>query len=163
LAVRWQGVCGSTYKAVILEEADGKQKLVLRSWDAATHAAQPAKELAQGTQFVVMPAMDERHLGVREALPIPEKTLNEEERRRYSWTIFAVESGERVGSMPYDPHTQTMIILNERAYLLIGGSIVGSLDRPFQYTRGLRAVELKTGKTLWEHPIPSKTVAPLAK
>jgi hypothetical protein len=163
LAVRWQGFCGSTYKAVILEEADGKQKLVLRSWDAVTHAAQPAKELAQGRQLVVLPAMDDRFLGVREILPSPEKTLNEEERRRYAWAIFAVETGAYVGSMPYDPHTQTMNVINERAYLLIGGSIVGALDQPFRYMRSVRAVDLKTGKTLWEHPIPSKAVAPLAK
>jgi hypothetical protein len=160
LAVRWQGVCGASYKALVLEAAGGKETLVLRSWDYATHAVQGAKELAQGKTPVVLATTDERFLCVREALPSPDQTLSDKERQGCDWTVFRVETGERMASLPYVPGTQSVTVIDDRAYLQLGGRLLGRINQPFNQPRTLRTVALKSGRTLWERPIPSKVVIP---
>ena len=160
MALRWEGRSGVCYKAVVVEAAAGKETLVLRSWNYATHAPEVARELATGKALVVLPTTDERYLCVREAMPSPDQRLSEADRQRCDWTIFALETGARVASLPYVPGTQTVTILDGRAFVQIGGPLLGRINQPFNQPRTLRAVALKSGKILWERPLPSKIIMP---
>ncbi len=160
LALRWQGVSGGSYKALIVEETGGKEKLVLHSWDRATHTAQGAKELAQGKSLIVLATVDERYLCVREALPSPDQTITADVRKRCDWTVFAVDTGERVGGLPFEVGQQTVTILDGRAYVQVGGLIAGLPTETLRQPRTLRVLDLKSGKVLWERPIPGKPVVP---
>jgi hypothetical protein len=171
LAVRWQGVTGKTFTAVVLEEAETaaspappagskEQKLVLRSWDLATEEANPPKELLRGKRLLVQPTLDERYLCVRDAGVAPEEKGTGEDHKKQDWSVFAVETGELFVRVPFESGTQALTILGPRAFLLMAGPIKGPIDRPFVHPRSLKAVELKTGKTLWERPIEGKQVAP---
>jgi hypothetical protein len=51
-------------------------------------------------------------------------------------------------------------VLGPRAYVLVGGSVRGTFDRPFVQPRTLKAIDLKSGKVLWERPLQGKPVAP---
>ena len=51
-------------------------------------------------------------------------------------------------------------LLGGRIYFLVAGRINSSMDRPFMVPRSLRAVDLKTGTTLWEQPVGGKVSAP---
>jgi hypothetical protein len=169
LAVRWQGVTGKTFTAVILEETEPtggaatgtrEQKLVLRSWDLETEKPQPSKELLRGKRLLVQPTLDERFVCVRDAGVTPEEKTTPEERRKNGWSVFAVETGELTARVPYEPGTQALTLVGPRAFLLMAGPIKGPIDRPFVHPRSLKAVELKSGKVLWERPIEGKPVAP---
>ncbi len=95
----WQGVSGGSYKALIVEEAGGKEKLVLRHRGTGRRTPRRVrKELAQGKSLIVLATVDERYLCVREALPSPDQTISAEERKRCDWMVFAVDTGERVGA-----------------------------------------------------------------
>jgi hypothetical protein len=159
-AVRWQGVVGGQYKAVILQTEGEQQKLLLHSWDRTGKMNASPRELIRGKDVTLLPTIDERVLGVREVPPSPDHRTTNNERDRYAWTLYSVESGEVVARVFFDPSTQAMIVLGSRLFVLQGGPITGSLTQPFQTTRILRAIDLKTGRMLWQRPIASKSLFP---
>jgi hypothetical protein len=157
--VRWQGVVGGEFKALVLDEAGREQRAVLRSWDRAGRTEGPARELARGRRLVVRPTLDEHFLCVRDAAPSPDQK-SAEDADRYAWSIFSVATGQRVARLPYDPGTQAVALLGTRAYCLVCGRVPPALGRPFVQPRSVRAVDLVRGKAMWERPLEGKPYAP---
>jgi hypothetical protein len=157
--IRWQGFVGVSYKALVLEETATGQKLVLQSWDASTGQAQPAHELLQGERLIVRPTLNDRYLCLRDTLPSPDQKADE--RGRHAWSIFDVATGERVARLPFEAGTLAIAVLGSRAYCLVAGGVPGSLGKAFVNPRVLKAVDLRTGKVLWERPAEGKRLTPV--
>jgi hypothetical protein len=159
LTVRWQGVVGKAFKALVLDSDGVKQRLVLRSWSLVDGAAGPEKELLTGKRLIALATVDDRFLCIRDAFPSPDAEPGEA-RLRFGWTLFAVDSGERIDRAPHEPGTQAVALLGPRIYYLVSGPVHGPIDRPFVHPRTLKAIDLKSGKALWERPVEGKTVTP---
>jgi hypothetical protein len=160
-AVRWHGVVGDTFKALLLEEVNGRGRLVLHAWDPITEEAEEPRVLMQGDHLLVRTTLDGRFLYIREKSPRPdEATLTARPRAEY-WTLFAPETGQPVGRIPDEPGMHALVVLGPRAYYLVGGMSRGALDRPHVQPRTLQAIDLATGKKLWQRPVAGKLISPL--
>jgi hypothetical protein len=159
LAIRWQKHTAKQLLVVTHEEAKELQTLSLRAFDLETHQQVSVKTLKTGERLTVLPTLDEQYLCVREGSPGLDVNRIEKD-HAVQWSIFTVEGGQQVGEVPYEPGMTTATVLGGRAYFLIAGRINGTLDRPFVVPRSLRAVDLKTGTTLWERPVGGKPSAP---
>jgi hypothetical protein len=157
--IRWQGAVGRSYKALVLEETATGQRLVLQSWDAATGQPQPEHEMLQGKRLLVRATLNDRLLCLRDAVPSPDQKADEH--GQHAWSVFDVRTGERVAGLPFAAGTQAVAVLGPRAYCLVAGVVPGSLGKPFVSPRVLKAVDLKTGKTLWERPAEGKRLTPV--
>jgi hypothetical protein len=157
---RWQGPVGSAHAALVLDESDGRQRLSLWSWDA--EKTQTPKELLTGKHLRTLPTLDNRFLCLREAAPSPDQEPGLEERKKYGWSIFAVDGGERAAWMPYEAGTEGVAVVGPRAYCIVAGAFKAPLNKAFVRPRSLKAFDLKTGKPLWEHAIEGKSCLPPA-
>lgn len=156
--VRWEGFVGDAYKALVLEENAEGQRLVLYGWNAKTGQPLDPRELLQGKRLTVRATVNDQHLCIRDAVPSPDQKFDEH--GRHSWAIFDTATGDLVTRLPYEPGTQAVAVLGLRAYCLVAGAVRGSVSHPFVNSRVLKAVELKTGKTVWERPAEGKLVNP---
>ena len=156
LAVRWQGVAGTEFKALALEQDGERQKFVLHSWDLATSKANPPRELLAGRRLTVLPTVDERYLCLRDSI----SSADGEASKKIGWSIYALATGDLVGRAPFEAGTQAIGLIGPRAYFLLSGPIRGPIHRPFVHPRSLKAIDLKTGKTVWERPVEGKPVTP---
>jgi hypothetical protein len=157
---RWQGPVGDAHAALVMEESDGRQRLSLWSWDA--ERTQAPKELFTGKRVRTLPTLDDRFLWLRDAAPSPDQEPGPDERKKYGWSIFPVDGGERLARVPYEPGTEGVAVVGPRAYCIVAGPFKGPIDKPFVRPRSLKAFDLKTGKPLWEHPVEGKSCLPPA-
>ncbi len=157
---RWQGPVGDTHVALVMEWSDGQQRFTLWTWDG--EKTQAPRELFTGKRVRVLPTLDDRFVCLREATPSPDQEPGAEERKDYGWSIFAVNGGECIASVPYEAGTEGMAVIGPRAYCVVAGAFKGPLDKPFVRPRSLKAFDLKTGKPLWEHPVEGKPCLPPA-
>jgi hypothetical protein len=184
LAVRWHGTVGRRFLALVLEDVPApkgpagpskgfaskappgppparkrpEQRLMLRSWDWLSGKADEPRELLRGRRPLVLASLDEQFLFLRDAAPSPDELVASEAERRFDWGVYSLAAGKFVARLPHAAGTQSVLVLNERAYFLVGGAVRGPLDRGGEVTAKLRAVELKSGKLLWERAVAGKNV-----
>ncbi len=158
--VRWQGAAGEgdDQAALVLEEADGRQKMSLLVWSA--DKVNPPKELLTGRRLLALPTVDERFLCLRDASPRPDQESADP--GQSSWSIRRSDNGDLLAQVPYSPGTESVAVIGERAYFLVSGSFKGPIDHPFVRSRDLKAFDLRTGKLLWERPVEGKLCSPPA-
>ena len=158
--VRWRGPAGAGWAELVLDEAEGRRRLSLWSWDA--EKVNSPKELFTGKRPLVLPALGDRFLCLRDATPCPDQGVASEDCKRYGWSIFSVADGGRLTQVPYEPGTEALSVVGPRVYALVAGPLAGPLDKPFVRPRSLKAFDLKTGKPLWQRPVEGKLIAPPA-
>jgi hypothetical protein len=159
-AFRWQGPVGAGHAALVQEEHDGQQHLSLWSWDA--DKIQGPKELFAGKHLRALLSLDDHFLWLREAAPSPDQEPGTDGRKKYDWSIFAVDGGEQIASIPYEAGTESVAVVGPRAYCVVAGGLKGPIDKPFVRPRSLMSFDLKTGKRLWEHSVEGKSCLPPA-
>jgi hypothetical protein len=160
LAVRWHGVLAGRPSALIMEESDGQQALVLRSWEPGTGKAAGQKEVLRGRRLLAQRTLDGHFLCLRDSGPIPDGKALAQGAKVTPWTLFSLELGGPVGTMPYEAGTQDIAVVGARAYYAVSGPVRGPLDRPLVQPRTLKALDLKTGKVVWERAVAGKQLAP---
>jgi hypothetical protein len=160
LSVRWHGVVGDAHKAVVLEEYGPVQRLVLRSWDPDTEEEDDPVELLRGRRLLVQTTYDGRYLCLRDAIPNPDVGLPPAERMKYNWSLVSPETGREIGRLSCEPGTESVLVLGRRVYCLVGGPIHTTPREPSVQGRTLQAIDLKTGKKLWEHAVEGRRLAP---
>ena len=92
---------------------------------------------------------------------MPSPDQRGDDQARFTWSVFDVATGKLIARMPYEPGTQSVSVLGDRAYCLVAGGVPGALDRPFISPRKLKAIDLRTGKAIWERPVEGKQVLPV--
>lgn len=148
-------VIGDTAYAVFRKQAVGAEKLELASWPVGAKTAEEAKTLMAGQALWPQLGLDRKHLFVHQAIP-PEQ-LQPKER---VWTAFALPSGKQVGTVPYAAGGQGLTLIGPRAYYTVGEQRFGGPGGMGKSTRTLRAVDVATGKTLWEHGLWAPPLLP---
>ncbi|HVS39790.1 MAG TPA: hypothetical protein VMS17_29805 [Gemmataceae bacterium] len=154
--VRWQGPAGEGQAALVLDDAGGRQRLSLWSWNGGN--VDGPKELLTGRRLAALPTIDERFLCLRDAATNPDQGAAPEDRD--GWSIFAVDGGERLAQAPYEAGTECIALIDQRAFFLVAGPFKGRIDRPFIRPRRLEAFDLRAGKSLWERPVEGKLCSP---
>lgn len=188
-ALRWTGQAGRYFLALELAEVDTaeERRLLLESVKAnpvaaAQVAAQPKdtkpeyrlvlwgwasdsglpvlrSELLRGRRPVVQTTLDGRCLCVRDALPSPDEMVSAQVRENGGWSVYST-FGKSLGRVPYQPGTESLAVVGHRAYCLVSGPVRGPLDRPTERPRSLRAIDLKSGKAVWERPVAPRPLLP---
>lgn len=159
-AVRWQGQVGPLWKVLVLEEAEEGQRLLLHSWDPKRKKQPPPKELIRGRRLLVRTTLDEQVLCLREADPEPDgKSAPTANPARDFWWLFSVQTGDLIGRVPDEKGMHSLAVVGSRVFYLTG-SLRRPLDRPRVQPRLLKAVDMTTGKKIWERPIAGKLFAP---
>jgi hypothetical protein len=144
-----------------LEEKNGQQRFVLHSWNQQADGSLTAKELLHGKRLQVRVTLDERFLCLREASPSPDERHSLLPGKATSWwSLFSVETGERIGRVPNDPGMHAFAVLGKRVFYLVPGTLRGPLDQPNMQPLTLRAIDLSSGKKLWERPVTGKLLPP---
>ena len=65
-----------------------------------------------------------------------------------------------MGRIPDEAGMHAMIVAGKRVLYLLPGTLRGSLDQPRLQPRTLKALDLTSGKKLWEHRIAAKLLVP---
>jgi hypothetical protein len=155
--VRWRGAAGDAAAALVLDDADGRQTLRLWKWDPASGKTEAPKDLLTGRRPRAMPTMDDRNLCVRDCAGGAE--AGADGLRGCDWSIYSVESGERVARGPHEPGTQGVAIVGQHALYLVAAPPRSLIDKPVAQPRTLKCVLLRTGKVVWERPVEAKPAA----
>jgi hypothetical protein len=167
LSVRWQRSIGGHLHALVLEEApaetgERKQRLVFRTWDERTGKAGPSHDLLRGSRPVALADPSGLHLWLRDAAPSPDEVVTENSSRSsHNWTVWSVLDGHLVAHVPFVLGTLKATLIGERAYCLVsaperGGS--GSSKFRRRYT--IHAIDIGSGRTLWQRTLSSKALVP---
>jgi hypothetical protein len=160
-SLRWQGQFGAFWKVLALEEEIGQQRLVLHTWDRQRQTEQQPKELLRGQRLQVRATLDERILCLRESRPRPDNSGSwSPKKTQCLWSLFSVQTGELLGRIPDEAGMNAIAVLGPRVYYLVPGPLRGTLNQPHVQPQTLRAVDLQSGKKLWEHPVAGKLIAP---
>ncbi len=160
-ALRWQGQVGQYGKVLALEERNGQQRFVLHSWDPANEKEREAQELLRGKRLVVRVTLDERVLWLRDADSGSDERGSLMPRKEPSWwQLFSAETGKQLGRVRDEAGMNTFVVLGQRVFYLLPGQMHGRLDQPSIQPRILKAVDLSSGKKLWERPVAGKLQTP---
>ncbi len=165
-ALRWQGLIGQHWKVLALEEEKGQECLVLHSWDRQKETEQQPKELLRGKRLLVRTTLDEQILCLREGESSPDEHVSfsratgEQAKTSHWWWLFSVQSGKLLGRIPDEAGMNTIVVVKNRVFYLVPGTLRGHLDQPNVQPQILRAVDLSNGKKLWERPVAGKLIAP---
>jgi hypothetical protein len=117
--------------------------------------------LLRGRRLVVLPTVDGRFLCLRDVMPCPDQPIAGPDSRQYAWSVFAPETGSLVVQLPFEPGTQAVALVGPRAYVLVAGPLRGPIDRPYVRPQVLKALDVKSGKVLWERPVEEKSCIPV--
>jgi outer membrane protein assembly factor BamB len=151
-------IAGDKVAVLAVEEASGRQTLLLKRWDLKTATAQPAVELFKGQALWLQVQPDGRCLFARQAISRDKLPDGDD-----AWRIFSLETGQQVAKVPFDVAMQQPMVLGQRLYYLVQGEAgkpTGS-GIGLTYPRMLKAMDLKTGKVVWEHPVEGyQVIAP---
>lgn len=134
-------------------------RLVLWAWGLQSGLPALRQELLRGQRLVVQTTLDGRCLCVRDALPSPDEMVASQTREKGAWAIYTT-LGKPLGHVPYTAGTESLAVLGHRAYCVVAGPVRGRLDRPTQRPRTLRAIDLKSGKLVWERPVAPRPLLP---
>jgi hypothetical protein len=136
--------------AVEVERDGPQEKAVLRRWDVTTGKPAEPIPLLVGPSLRAMVAADARTVLVR-PYPDEESPTPVDDR----WHIFSSATGKLVGKIPFDPGTQSVTAVGDFAYVVLRVLRGETETTPAELRRTLRAVEIKSGKVLWEHTLPN--------
>jgi hypothetical protein len=165
--VRWQRSISGHLHAVVLEEVvnespqrkdvatqrASEKRLVLRTWNEKTgKETSRFHELVRGSRPVLLIGVDGFHLWVRDAAPSPDM-VGDDLPSRCHWAVYSALDGHLVARVPYLPGTQEATLIGDRAYLLTGTLPRHSRHLSTQRIRLLHAVDVESGKTLWQRPL----------
>ncbi len=150
-------IVNTTLAALAVEEqGGGVQKMSLKRWDLTTGKALETVELLRGKGLWTLTAPDGRTIAVHQALV--KEQLPEGD---YAWWVFDTESGKQVAKFPFEAGASELSVIGPRAYYAVGGPRKGP-PRPgvWETPRLLKAVDLKSGKQVWECNLPPHRMIP---
>jgi len=141
-------VAGDYAAAVAGEPSGAKQKVVLKRWDLATEKPLDPVVLTEGGLYQIVMLPSAGLVLVREDSP-----------GEATWTAYALATGKEAAKFNTEPGAGEFSVIGPRAYYVVRGKPTGP---PFGgvIPRTLKAVDLKTGKRLWERPLEGEQLPP---
>jgi hypothetical protein len=135
--------------AVDVEYPGGTEKVVLKRWDLTTEKAQDPVVLAEGAHYQVFTLPSAGVTLVRDTAPSEE----------VKWTVFALATGKETAHFALEPGARDLAVVGPRAYCVVSGATKGPFGGQ-TLSRTLKAVDLKTGRRLWEQPLEAERLPP---
>ncbi len=143
-------VVGDKASALQGETNKDQEKLSLKIFDLASGKEKETVPLLQGKSLWPQRSLDGRHVVVNQALP--KEQLPEGD---YAFWIYELDTGKQVAKLPYQ-QTAGVSVVGGHAFFLLASPRKGPIQ-----PRVLQAVDLKTGKVVWEHAVePIHNVPP---
>jgi hypothetical protein len=136
--------CAAVVAATALP--DESYRVELRRWDARTGKALPRLKLLEGEEVRLVASLDGLSFLVGRA-PRPD-----EPRTGRVWSAYATATGKKLATFASLSGTTLLTVLGRRAFLVEREGRPSADGPPPSAT--LRAVDLRTGKVLWERPMP---------
>jgi hypothetical protein len=127
--------------------------LRLRTWDRTTARLLTDVVLFQARAPWPQVAPDRRYLFLHQAVPREELPEGDD-----AWWVFSLETGKQVAKVPYEVGTGLINLIGPRVYYLVDAS--GKGQREKTPGRLLKALDVKSGKLLWQHPVAASTAGP---
>lgn len=147
-------IVGKTVSAISVKEAGGIGEMALKRWDLETGNPLETVELLRGKALWPQRSVDGGYLFVHQGVVKEQLPPGD-----YAWWVFSLESGKQVGKFPFESVLNNVVVIGSRAYYLVGGPAKFQ-PVPAVQPRFLRAIDLMSGKTLWERPVEGEKLLP---
>jgi hypothetical protein len=131
-------VAGDKAVRLALEGSGSNLKLVLKRWDLKTGQAEEPLTLREGRYVAWRVSLDGRYAFIGQP--------------KGDGTLYSLETGGKVAQLP-TAAIQSLSVLGPRVYFLTAGPLKGKPGGGQVPGRVLTAMELKTGKVVWERPV----------
>jgi hypothetical protein len=146
-------VVGDKVMSLAVEQAGQEQKLVRKAWDLASGKELEPVTLMQGKSLFYLAGGDGKHVAVHQALVKEQLPQGD-----YAWWVFNLETGKEVIKFPYEEGTTGVSVVGPRAYYVVQTQKPGGFAGVI--TRTLKAVDLKSGKVVWDRAVESTKIIP---
>jgi hypothetical protein len=139
------GTTGKYAVSLNLVRDEEARLAVLKRWELASGKALEPIVLSKGYAVEAYLAADNRSALVH----VREREDDDESPTR--WHVYSTTTGKELGTFANPEDAGDLTALGERIFITVRRAVDGSTgtDRP----RTLRAIELRTGKVLWEHEL----------
>jgi len=122
--------------------------VVLKRWSADSGEPLESVTLFEGGMSLRNRSSDGRH--ILASRPAPTRAGN---RGEFMWSLFALETGDRVGECRSPAPGGLFIVANSVLVQMLSRQSTFVDSRPADEPLRLRATDLTTGAALWEHPV----------
>ncbi len=142
-------VIGNTVTALAVQNLGGAAEMSLKRWDRTTGKPLDSATMLKGKELWPQVSADGKYVFVHQGLVKEQLPPGD-----YAWWVFSLETGKQVAKLPYEGSLVDATVLGERLYHLVGGPRkpgFGGGERV--QPRHVKAVDLKSGKLVWERPV----------
>jgi outer membrane protein assembly factor BamB len=141
--------CGKLAVAIDVKD----NKLTLSRWDIETGKALDPVALLEAPSFSWQVVPEAGYLLAHKA--VAKERLPEGDN---AWWVFDLQTGKEIAKFGHEDGTESATVVGPRAFYVV----LGQSRKPGDFTqpRTLKAVDLKTGKALWEHQIEPRRMLP---
>jgi outer membrane protein assembly factor BamB len=146
-------VVGDKVMSLAVEQAGQDQKLVRKAWDLASGKELEPVTLMQGKALSPLVGGDGKHVAVHQGLVKEQLPQGD-----YAWWVFDLETGKEVAKFPYEEQTTGISVVGPRAFYVVQSQKAGGFGGIINRT--LKAVDLKSGKVVWDRPVESTLIMP---
>jgi hypothetical protein len=150
--VAWQTkpwIVDGVVAALDRKDSGEKEDLLLKAWDLATGMERPSVELRMGKSLVAEVTLNKCHVLLRERDKIEQST----------WWVYGCPLGKLEAELPYLPNTESTTILGAHLYCAVAEPVKKLATQVLQ-GRTLKAIDLKSGKPLWDWPLERHHMLP---
>lgn len=150
-------IVGKTLSALAVEDQGaGVKKMSLKRWDLTTGKALETIEMLRGKELWTLISPAGRAIAIHQALVKEQLPKGD-----YAWWVFDAETGKQVAKFPFEADSTGLTVVGPRAYYAVAGQRKGPPRLGVWETpRLLKAVDLKTGKQVWERNLPPNRMLP---
>jgi outer membrane protein assembly factor BamB len=139
-------------------DVEGK-KAVLKRWQLKDAKPLEPVELLEAPAFRIEMSPESGRVLVHKA--VAKEALPQGD---YAWWIFDLATGKQVGKLEFIPTTREVGLVGSRAFFVVNPPSKGPGPGPFggfTTLRSLQAVDIATGKKMWEHNLePERRMPP---
>jgi hypothetical protein len=130
-----------------LERRGMEEVLTLHTWDKSSGMADKPIELMRGKSLWKMLSTHRKQLFVHQAL-VAEKLPKGD----YAWWVFDLTNGKQLAKMPFEVGVAGMLLHKKSVYYVTDQTKFGG-PKGGQRNRVLKAIDVASGKMVWDRPI----------
>jgi len=147
-------IVGDVVASLEIEGSKDQQKAILKLFDLASGKEKEPAKLLEGKALWPQASLDGRHLLIHQGL-VKEQLPDGD----FAFWIFELETGKQVGKVPFEQTAGGVAVCGDHALFLVAQPKTAPKTLGKQ-GRWLKAINLITGKTDWEHTVESDVNLP---